>query len=86
MLSLLEQIKVTQSSLMGSKRTLNDKNDPKTLREMVRTCSEALMIEVVSEEADPPETNIRGCLKREELNKIVYTWAEELCFEQICSQ
>ena len=36
------------------------------------------MIEVVSEETEPPETNIRESLTRSELNNIVYKWAEEL--------
>jgi Ca2+-binding EF-hand superfamily protein len=53
---------------------------------MVKTCSEAILIEIVSEATDPPETKIREALTREELYKIVHTWAEELEFEQICSK
>ena len=52
---------------------------------MVRTCAEAMLIEVVDEETDPPQTRIRQFLSRGELDKIVYTWADEMQFEQMCS-
>ena len=48
------------------------------VEEMVRTCAEAMLIEVVDEETDPPQTRIRQFLSRSELNKIVYTWADEM--------
>ena len=51
------------------------------VEEMVRTCAEAMLIEVVDEETDPPQTRIRQFLSRAELNKIVYTWADEMQFE-----
>ena len=52
---------------------------------MVKTCAEAMLIEVVDEETDPPQTRIRSFLSRAELNKIVYTRADEMQFEQMCS-
>lgn len=52
---------------------------------MVKTCAEAILIEVVSEETDPPSTTIRAALNKDQMDKIVYTWAEELEFEQICT-
>ena len=45
------------------------------------------MIEVVPDDAsDEPETVVRQALERKDFYKIVSTWAEELGFEQICSQ
>ena len=52
---------------------------------MVRTCAEAILIEVVNEESDPPETVIRESLDRTGFGKIVNTWAEELELEQLCT-
>ena len=34
------------------------------MEEMVKTCAEAILIEVVNEQSDPPETNIREALTK----------------------
>ena len=56
---------------------------------MVHTCAEAILIEVLPDQSNndqPPETQVRAGLDPENFNKIVYTWAQELEFEQICSK
>ena len=52
----------------------------------MRTCAEAILIEVVEEGDEAPETVIRQSLTRGELEKIVCTWAEELDFDQLCTE
>ena len=88
MFSLLEQIKMTQSQMTGMSSAMLHEREPGFLQEMVRTCAEAILIEVVTEQngTEPPETNIREYVGREDFQSIVYTWAEELEFEQVCSE
>lgn len=53
------------SSHEGAGGVFTQKDHPHYLQEMVKTCAEAILIEVISEETDPPETNIREALNKE---------------------
>ena len=99
MLSLLEQIKMTQSQIGGSSSDagsaegmilphLREPDHPNYFHEMIQTCAEAILIELVSDKNssnERPQTHIREVLNKENFQNIVYTWAEELQFEQICT-
>ena len=95
MLSLLEQIKMTQSQIGGSSDAgsvegsgaaallphLKEPDHPNYFHDMIQTCAEAILIELVSDKSNSlerPSTTIRDVLNKENFQKIVYTWAEEL--------
>ena len=79
MLSLLEQIKMTQTAMVGASSA--GTNDHFYITDLVKTCAEAILIEVVNEDGNGPDTVIREALTRHEFSEIVYTWTEELGFD-----
>ena len=52
----------------------------------MKTCAEAILIEVVPAEDDKSQSAmIRASLTPEDFERIVFTWAQELHFEQACT-
>ena len=85
MLSLLEKIKLSNQEVAAASKALLC--SPQYQRDLVLTCAEAILIEINQNSSDPTmNAVIREWLSPDEFYGIVFTWAEELHFEQACSE